>query len=226
VKANKRNEIFKLRGRKRRYQAKFLLLATGIFHIPPDINGVNACLGQSMFFCKDCDGMRVRDKKIAIYGSSDETLAYALGMLLYSSSVAVVTDGRLPKWNSTSARWVREYQIPVFTKPIRLANCRGTKIRSLKFSDNTTLSVEALFTTRGDIFHNDLAKMLGAKINGGEVIVRHDLRTTVTRLYAAGCVTPANCQMIIAAGQGATAAQSINRELLKESLTAHTLRQH
>ena len=50
------------------------------------------------------------------------------------------------------------------------------------------------------------------------------MRTTVPRLYAAGCVTPANCQMIIAAGQGAAAAQAINRDLFEESLASHSLR--
>ena len=50
------------------------------------------------------------------------------------------------------------------------------------------------------------------------------MRTSVPRLYAAGCVTPANCQMIIAAGQGAAAAQAINRDLFEESLKNHKLR--
>jgi membrane carboxypeptidase/penicillin-binding protein len=65
---------------------------------------------------------------------------------------------------------------------------------------------------------------LGAKIDGeGQVEVDGNLRTTVTGLYAAGCVTPANCQMVIAAGQGATAAQAINRDLFEESLAKHAL---
>jgi hypothetical protein len=50
------------------------------------------------------------------------------------------------------------------------------------------------------------------------------LLTSVPRLYAAGCVAPANCQMIIAAGQGATAAQAINRDLFEESTANHSLR--
>ena len=50
------------------------------------------------------------------------------------------------------------------------------------------------------------------------------MRTSVPGLYAAGCVTPANCQMIIAAGQGAAAAQAINRDLFEESLATHSLR--
>jgi thioredoxin reductase (NADPH) len=82
-----------------------------------------------------------------------------------------------------------------------------------------------LFTTRGDIYFSKLAETLGAKVNrAGEIVVRMDMRTTVTGLYAAGCVTPANCQMIIAAGQGATAAQAINRNLFEENLAKGTLR--
>jgi thioredoxin reductase (NADPH) len=50
------------------------------------------------------------------------------------------------------------------------------------------------------------------------------MRSSVPNLYAAGCVTPANCQMIIAAGQGATAAQAINRDLFEENLKTHSLR--
>ena len=48
--------------------------------------------------------------------------------------------------------------------------------------------------------------------------------TSVPGLYAAGCVTAANCQMIIAAGQGATAGAGINRALFEESLRNHRLR--
>jgi thioredoxin reductase (NADPH) len=82
-----------------------------------------------------------------------------------------------------------------------------------------------LFTTRGDIYFNELAKELGAKVNAaGDVVVDLGMRTTVEGLYAAGCVTPANCQMIIAAGQGAIAAQAINRDLFEESLATHSLR--
>jgi thioredoxin reductase (NADPH) len=70
-----------------------------------------------------------------------------------------------------------------------------------------------------------LAKKLGAKIDGdGQIKVDQCMRTNVPRLYASGCVTPANCQMIIAAGQGAAAAQAINRDLFEESLAIHSLR--
>ncbi len=84
--------------------------------------------------------------------------------------------------------------------------------------------VDAIFTTRGDIPHSGLATGIGASVDPeGQIIVDERLRTNVPGLYAAGCVTPANCQMIIAAGQGAIAAQAINRDLFEESLRQHTL---
>ncbi len=217
--ARKRSGIFYVRCRRRSYRCQNLLLATGIFHIPPAINGVKACLGHSMFFCKDCDGMRVRGKRIAIYGANDEAAEYALAMGAYTGHVAIVTNQAALRWSKRHARRVRQYRIPVYTKRITRAVHRGCHLKSLQFADGQKLLVEALFTTRGDIYHNEIAKALGAKIDRGEIVVDACQRSSVKGLYAAGCVTPANCQMIIAAGQGAAAAQAINRDLFESSLT-------
>jgi thioredoxin reductase (NADPH) len=217
---------FILRGRHGRYTCRRLLIATGIFHIPPDIPGIRPCLGRSMFFCKDCDGYRIQGESTAVYGWTNETVEYALAMLFYSSCVAIVTDAHAPRWDRRHAQWIREYKIPVYAGKITGVKRRGAKLQSLRLREGVDVNVSALFTTRGDIYFNHLAKGLGAKVTEqGEIKVDIDMRTTVPGLYAAGCVTPANCQMIIAAGQGATAAQGINRDLFDESLATHSLRQ-
>ncbi|MEY2548971.1 MAG: thioredoxin reductase, partial [Verrucomicrobiota bacterium] len=121
--------------------------------------------------------------------------------------------------------WLEEYEIPVARKRIRDVEHRKRKIRALEFETGRSVKIDYIFTTRGDVFHNQLAKKLGAKIDpDGQIRVDQCMRTTVRGLYAAGCVTPANCQMIIAAGQGAAAAQAINRDLFEESLATHSLR--
>lgn len=215
---------FVLRGQKSRYQGKKLLLATGIFHIPPEIEGVTECLGHSMFFCKDCDGYRVQDEHIAIYGASNEAVRYALGMLMYSATVVIVTNGHRIGWDARHAAWLEEYHIPVFKEPIRTVDHRNGKIQSIKLENGLKVEIDVLFTTRGDVYHNKLAESLGAKVSAeGEIVVGADQRTSVPGLYAAGCVTPTNCQMIIAAGQGAIAAQTINCDLFEESLETHSL---
>jgi thioredoxin reductase (NADPH) len=223
--ASRRHSVFVLKGKKKTYRCRRLLLATGIFHIPPDIPGVKECLGHSMFFCKDCDGYRVRGKRIAIIGANNEAVEYALAMLFYSACVIVATNGEKIHWDKKHAAWLQEYEIPFH--PDRIATCArgGCQVRALVFADGRKVKIDNIFTTRGDIFHNKLAKKLGAKLDrDGEIKIDHCLRTSVPRLYAAGCVTPANCQMIIAAGQGAVAAQTINRDLFDESLRTHSLR--
>ncbi|MEY2428171.1 MAG: thioredoxin reductase [Verrucomicrobiota bacterium] len=220
-----RKGSFSLRGETGRYVCKRLLLATGILHIPPNIAGANTCLGHSMFFCKDCDGFRVQGKPIGVYGWRNEAVDYALGMLCYSSCVVILTDGHAPQWDKRRAGWIREYQIPVYLQPVIGTRRTRRRIRALRLNDRSLIEVAALFTTRGDIYFNKLAAQLGARINqNGEIAVDLNMRTTVPGLYAAGCVTPANCQMIIAAGQGAVSAQAINRDLFEESLKTHSLR--
>ena len=225
VQGKRKKKLFLLNGKKNSYVCKRLLVATGIFHIPPDLPGITWCLGHTMFFCKDCDGVRVQGKSIAVYGNTNEAVEYALSMLVYSSCVVIVTDGRPAKWDGTHTAWLQEYQIPAYYEPIVDVRRRNRVLEALKFDNGSEVLVEALFTTRGDIYFNKLARGLGAAVNEeGEVVTDIDMRTTVPGLYAAGCVTPANCQMIIAAGQGATAAQAINRDLFEESLNTHSLR--
>ena len=225
VDVKRESESFVIGGRKKEYRGSSLLLATGIFHIPPEIPGVKECLGHSMFFCKDCDGYRVRGKRIAIIGANNEAVEYALGMLHYSPCVIVATNGDKIHWDAEHGAWLKEYEIPVEVERVTDVERRRRKILSLKFDDDHEVKIDYIFTTHGDIFHTNLAEQLGAKLDrDGQIEVDQCMRTSVPRLYAAGCVTPANCQMIIAGGQGAAAAQAINRDMFEESLRNHALR--
>jgi thioredoxin reductase (NADPH) len=222
--AAKSGDRFELRGKKNRFSSDRLLLATGLYHLPPKIPEVDACLGKSMFFCKDCDGFRVRDKRVLIVGHNDDAVEYALGMLQFTSCVAIATNGEKPRWDQQHDAWAREYEISIFgARIVGVAHQCGA-LREICFEDGSRMILDCLFTTRGDHFHNFLARQLGAEIDpDGQVITTHCQATNVPGLYAAGCVTPANCQMIIAAGQGAAAGQAINRDLFEEGLRNHAL---
>lgn len=225
VSAFRERKVFHLRGKARAYSANRVLLATGILHLPPKIEGVDECLGHSMFFCKDCDGFRVQGKTILIYGWNNEAVEYALSMLLYSPVVGVALDAHKPTWDSQHQEWLHEHEISVYSQRVVRVRRDDSQIRALVLDDQTEVKLDALFTTRGDVYFNRLAKDLGARLDEeGQIQVNECLATTVQGLYAAGCVTPANCQMIIAAGEGAKAGQAINRDLFEESLATHSLR--
>jgi thioredoxin reductase (NADPH) len=220
----KDTDTFHLQGQQANYYAKRVLIATGLTHLPPDIPGVKECLGKSLFFCKDCDAYRVQGKRIVIIGRNNEAADYALAMLLFSPSVMIATNGQAPTWDSDHAGWLKEYQVLIRQDRIKMVEHDEGHLRTLTFEQGDSLKLDAAFTTRGDVYHNDLAEHVGASIDTEEeIIVDACLRTNVAGLYAAGCVTAANCQMIIAAGQGAIAGQAINRNLFEESLGNHTL---
>ena len=216
---------FLLQGRAQSYQARRVLLATGLTHVLPDIPGARDCLGKSVFFCKDCDGYRVQGRRIVIVGSREEAARYALAMLAFSPSVQIATHGERPGWTPLWQDRLAEYGVPVTRERIAGLQHEGGAVRRVRFESGEERSIEALFATRGDLYHTRLAEGLGAKEDSeGQLRVDGEMRTSIVGLYAAGCVTPANCQMIIAAGQGATAAQAINRDLFEENLERHALR--
>ena len=217
------NGAFELQGENTTYKCQRLLLATGIFHLPPEIPGVDVCLGHSMFFCKDCDGFRVRGKRIAVYGWKNDAVEYALALLAYTPHITIITDGRKPRWDDRHGIWLEQENIPVIRREISDVRRVGPKLQALVMKDGSKIPAEALFTTRGDIMFNQLACSLGAQLDReGQIVTDLCMRTSVQGLYAAGCITTGNCQMIIAAGQGATAAQTINRDLFKQSLQERT----
>lgn len=219
------DDIFWAQGKAGVYRGLRMLLCTGLYHIPPEIPQVDACLGKSMFFCKHCDGYRVQGKRILIQGANDEAVDYALGLLLFSPCVAIATNGKPAHWSPQRQKWIEEHEISVFHEPITEVEHKEGMISCVRFSNGERIAVETLFTTRGDIYFNRLAKSLGAELDvEGQIMVDEAMRSSLPGLYAAGCITPANCQMIIAAGQGAIAAQAMNRDLFEESLANHSLR--
>ncbi|MEP6933555.1 MAG: NAD(P)/FAD-dependent oxidoreductase, partial [Nitrospirota bacterium] len=73
---NKKTDTFEVQGQRATYQARRLLIATGLTHLPPDIPGVKECLGKSLFFCKDCDAYRLQGKRLVIIGANNEAADY------------------------------------------------------------------------------------------------------------------------------------------------------
>lgn len=221
----RREGRFRLKGKKSEFSCGRLLLATGVYHLPPKIPAVDECVGKSIFFCKDCDGYRVQGKRVMILGNNNEAVEYALGVLLYTDCVTLVTNGEVPSWTERHERWMREHRLPMFVERVMRVEHREGMLRNVTLATGQPIAADCLFTTRGDVFHNALARQLGAELDSeGQVVVDACQRTSVSGLYAAGCVTPANCQMIIAAGDGAAAAQAINRDMFEEALERGELR--
>lgn len=216
--ARREGRWFHLQGRNALYGCRWLLLATGIRHVPPGIPGAEECVGKTLYFCKDCDAYRIRGRSVAVIGHSELAARYALSLKAFTESVFVAVNGHPARWGETWADRLTSFGVPVLHGRIREIGHRDGCIMCLVLDSGERIPVEIAFATLGDEYHHDLAVELGADVDEeGQIKVNGDMRTSVPGLYAAGCVTPANCQMIIAAGQGAAAAQAISADILEES---------
>src|SRR5688572_11720442 len=102
----KEGDLFHVKAKKASFEARRLLLATGVYHLPPKIPAVNECVGKSMFFCKDCDGYRVQGKRVIIAGANNAAVDYALGIMAFTDCVMLLTNGEVPHWDDDHERWL------------------------------------------------------------------------------------------------------------------------
>jgi thioredoxin reductase len=183
-----------------------VVLATGVRDLFPDIEGFEAFYGHSMFTCPSCDGYEAQGKAVGVVGEGDHIAAFALSLLDWASSVAVVVDAETARQHGRDhARLVAEGVNVVIGEPAALIGTNG-ELRGLRLKDGRTIRCEKAFCTLRHVQHSDLPRRLGCAMSGDEcVIVDDHCRTSMDHVYAAGDMTPGPHLVQVAAAKGATA---------------------
>ena len=194
-----------------------LLLATGLLDDIPDIPGFAELYGRGVYNCPYCDGWEHRDRPIAVYGPGERCVGLALEMTLWSRNLVLLTDGPAELSDENRARLAGEGIRIVEDK---LAGLDGAaSLERIRFETREPIEREAIFLNYGEREGSQLSRMLGCEITSqGTVETRSYERTNVPGLYVAGDASRRVQFAIVAAGEGALAAFSINNEMLKEDL--------
>jgi thioredoxin reductase (NADPH) len=196
-----------------RYLASFVVVSTGVGLDFPRIRNLHRFFGRGFFTCIDCDGFNTTGKKVVVAGNSAETLrlAYAMKQMFTSKISILLTGYQLPKED----RALAEEDGFDIVEGIAEELLGREELTGIRLTDGRIISCEAIMAGYG--FHyNDqfLAGLPLARDSRGNILVNVHGETSVQRLYAVGSLRPGNSQAIIAAGQGATAAIDINKQLL------------
>lgn len=206
----------------RRFNARTLLLATGVVDELPDIPGFLELYGVGVFHCPYCDGWEIRDQPLAVYGRGDDKGGgLALEMTLWSPDVVLCSDG--PSGLSAGCRdRLHRHGIAVREeKIIRLEVTRKVPHEAcfaVEFESGPQLVRGALFFNTGSHPSTDFAQRLGCDLHEptGCVVDRRTQMTAVPGLYVAGDASRDVLQVVVAAAEGAAAAIAINTALLDE----------
>jgi thioredoxin reductase len=193
-------------GDDRNVQALRVVLATGVRDVFPDIHGFESFYGRSLFTCPSCDGYEVQGKAVAVVGEGDHIASFALSLLDWASSVAVVVDAHAATDHGAHRDRLTASRVHlVVGEPDAFLGSDG-ELHGLRLKDGRTIDCQKAFCTLRHVQHSDLPRRLGCAVTDeGCVIVDDHCRTSVEHVYAAGDMTPGPHLVQVAAAKGATA---------------------
>lgn len=200
------------------FQARKLLLATGLRDLMPDCPGFRDFYGATVFHCPDCDGFEVTGKRVAVLGSGRETVGFTLNLLTWTDKLTLITDGRGQELTEEHRQKLSEFDIPITDRRVTglYGEMEAHKLSRVCFDEGDPLEADALFFNLGTIPASNFHEMLGCKMDEecGLIWVDDEQQTSVKGVYAAGDITPRSQLAVVAAAEGAMAAIHIHKSLI------------
>ncbi|MEX2100169.1 MAG: NAD(P)/FAD-dependent oxidoreductase [Acidimicrobiia bacterium] len=194
--------------------ASRLVLATGVRDVFPDIPGFFDHYGTSVFHCPTCDGYEARGLPVVAIGWSAQIADFAIGLLNWASSVAVVTDGAAFEGDERLRRELAEHRIALHEEDAVALVGSARDLRGIGLRGGTVLPCRMAFFSIAHEPVNALARGLGCELDpDGSVAVNPAAMTSVPGVYAAGDLTSGLQLIQVAAGKGALAGVGAARSL-------------
>lgn len=199
-------------------QSRKLLIATGVRDSLPEIEGMRALYGRSVFHCPYCDGWEVRDEPLAVYGKGEKGYGLSLELTAWSRDILLCTNGPSDIEPGKVERLKRNGITVCEDKVLRLEGKDGV-LERVVFAEAPPSARRALFFTTGQYQQSALAIRLGCEFNDKGTVRTGKYETThLPGLYVAGDASRAVQWVVVAAAEGAEAAFAINTDLIKEDL--------
>ena len=224
IRGPEKNGEFFLETRRGNYRARAVIVATGGGHKKLEVAGEDELTGKGISFCATCDGPLFRGKTVAVIGGGNTAVTEALYLHEVAEKVYLIhrrdslraeqaMQDQLFKTN-TELVWntlVKEFRGDQQLQEVVLQNVQTGRTSSLV--------VDGVFVALGSDPESTIVKAVGAATNKrGEIITDREQRTSIPGIFAAGDVVSSMKQIVVAAGQGAIAADSAYRYIRSEEL--------
>ena len=200
----------------RTFEARRLLLATGLRDLTPDCPGFREFYGSSVFHCPDCDGYEVKDKRVAVLAHGKNAAAFATNLLTWTKRLTLLTDQREVSDEDRAKLGGLEIAIRTEAVVALEGDTANKQLERVIFSEGEPLECDALFFSLGTELATNFHETLGCRLDPDCDLVWVDQtrQTSVQGVYAAGDITPNSQLAVAAAAEGAMAAIHIHRSLM------------
>ncbi|MGM9582621.1 MAG: NAD(P)/FAD-dependent oxidoreductase [Phascolarctobacterium sp.] len=188
--------------------APALILATGTKNVTLNLPGLVELEGKGISYCAVCDGFFFRKKKLAVLGHGAFALHEAEYLRHIAAEVTVLTNGQ----DDSAAKAAG---FATITTPVT-AVTGSEKLEAVRFADGSELEVSGLFIALGTADSTDIARKLGAQLDGRFIKVDADGATNIPGLFAAGDCIGGLRQVAKAVHDGARAGLATVKFLRKQ----------
>lgn len=168
------------------FEAEYLILATGVKDIMPNIPGFSECWGISVIHCPYCHGYEVKEQKTGIIGNGDLAFHYSKLLTNLTKELVIFTNGKASFTKEQEAK-LAKYNVEIIETEIEEIVHQNGQIDYLKFKDETKYSIPVIYASFGITQKTDFAEKLGCEMTDkGLIKVDATQKTTIEKIFACG----------------------------------------
>ncbi|WP_433465957.1 NAD(P)/FAD-dependent oxidoreductase [Spirillospora sp. CA-128828] len=199
------------------FQARRVLIATGLRDELPDIPGVRERWGKDLLHCPYCHAYEVRDQPLAVLGTSPGAVHQALLLRAWSDDVVFFTHTL--ELSAQDRERLEARGLRIVEGRIGHLVTEDDRLQGVALTDGRIVPRAAVFLFPRMVPQDELLTRLGCANDGnGWVTTDRTGRTSVDGVWATGNVIDPRAQVVTAAGMGSAAAFAINTDLLEEDV--------
>lgn len=211
---NKDGDIFVVKTDYNTYQAKAVIIATGLKHRKLNLENEERFIGHGIYYCAICDGPFFAGKEVDLIGDANSALQYALMLSGYCSKVNIFTLFDKFFGEKTLVDEVKSTKnIEIFHNYKSVELSGGENLESITFEKEDGSRVvhktNAVFVAIGQIPNNNNFANLVKLDDAGYILADENGKTSCEGVFVAGdCRKKSVRQVTTAIGDGAIAATS------------------
>ena len=206
------NDHFVVKTDYSKYEAKAVIIASGVHHRKIGISGEDDLVGRGVSYCAVCDGAFYKDQDVVLIGDANTALQYALLLSNYCKSVHICTLFDHFFGEDILVKRIYERNNIKITHNLSLQKFNYTdNLESLEFVNTQTkekvvVPCACCFIAIGQVPNNDRFANL-VKLDHGYIVTDDACHTATDGIFAAGdCRSKKVRQLTTAVADGAIAA--------------------
>lgn len=210
---------FRVTAGDREWQARRLLVTTGLTDQLPDVPGLAQRWGRDVLHCPYCHGWEVRDQPLGVLATSPGAVQQALLFRQWSPDVTLFThtgpDLTEDQGEQLAARGIAVVDGEVTGLDVTDDRLSGVRLDSGRVIPRSALVVGPRFDANGSLLAGLGAEILEHPMGVGQQLsVDATGATTVPGVWAAGNVSDLSAGVVQSAAAGVSAAAAVNHDLV------------